>query len=30
MKQGHIDAVGRHEDLMETSEAYHDIFARYE
>jgi ATP-binding cassette subfamily B protein len=30
MKQGRVDAVGTHEDLMESSEAYRDIFARYD
>jgi ATP-binding cassette subfamily B protein len=30
MKQGRIAAIGTHEELMETSEAYRNIFARYE
>lgn len=30
MKKGRIDAIGSHEQLMETSEAYRNIFARYE
>jgi ATP-binding cassette subfamily B protein len=30
MRQGRIDAVGTHETLMETSESYRKIFARYE
>ncbi|MGC9347248.1 MAG: ABC transporter ATP-binding protein, partial [Anaerolineae bacterium] len=30
MKQGHVDAVGTHEELMETSQAYRNIFARYD
>jgi len=30
MKKGRIAAIGTHEDLMEASEAYRNIFARYE
>ncbi|MGC9357433.1 MAG: ABC transporter ATP-binding protein [Anaerolineae bacterium] len=30
MRQGRLVARGTHEDLMETSKAYRDIFARYE
>jgi ATP-binding cassette subfamily B protein len=30
MRQGHVAAIGDHEELMETSEAYRQIFARYE
>jgi ATP-binding cassette subfamily B protein len=30
LKMGRIDAVGTHAELMETSEAYRDIFTRYE
>jgi ATP-binding cassette subfamily B protein len=30
MKQGHVDAVGTHEDLMARSDAYRSIFARYD
>jgi ATP-binding cassette subfamily B protein len=30
MRQGRVAAIGTHEDLMETSEAYRDIFARYD
>ena len=30
MKQGRVDEVGSHEELMASSEAYRDIFARYE
>src|SRR5690606_36002359 len=30
LKQGRVVAQGRHEDLLETSEAYRRIFARYE
>ncbi|MGC9467302.1 MAG: ABC transporter ATP-binding protein [Anaerolineae bacterium] len=30
MRQGHVDAVGTHEELMASSEPYRDIFARYE
>ncbi len=30
MRQGRIAAMGAHEDLMATSEAYRNIFARYE
>ncbi len=30
MRQGRIAAIGAHETLMETSEAYRNIFARYE
>jgi ATP-binding cassette subfamily B protein len=29
MKKGRIAAVGSHEELMETSQAYRDIFARF-
>jgi ATP-binding cassette subfamily B protein len=29
MNQGRVDATGSHEELMETSEAYRRIFARY-
>lgn len=29
MNQGRVDAMGSHEELMETSEAYRRIFARY-
>jgi len=30
MKKGRIDAIGSHEELMTESEAYRNIFARYE
>ena len=30
MRQGRIAAIGTHDDLMETSEAYRNIFARYD
>jgi ATP-binding cassette subfamily B protein len=30
MKQGHVDEIGSHEELMASSEAYRNIFARYE
>jgi ATP-binding cassette, subfamily B, bacterial len=30
MKQGRVDAVGSHEELMASSEAYRNIFTRYE
>ncbi len=30
MKEGHVDAIGAHEDLMASSAAYRNIFARYE
>ncbi len=30
MRQGRVAAIGTHEELMETSEAYRDIFARYD
>ena len=30
MRQGRIGAIGAHEDLLETSEAYRNIFTRYE
>ncbi len=30
MKQGRVDAIGSHEALMAASEAYRDIFARYD
>lgn len=30
MKQGRVDAIGSHEELMASSEAYRSIFARYE
>ncbi|MGC9399856.1 MAG: ABC transporter ATP-binding protein [Anaerolineae bacterium] len=30
MRQGRIAAIGTHEELMETSQAYRNIFARYE
>ncbi len=30
MRQGHVAAVGAHDDLMRESEAYRNIFARYE
>lgn len=30
MKKGRIDAIGSHEELMTASEAYRNIFARYE
>jgi len=30
MQQGRVAAIGTHDDLMETSEAYRNIFARYE
>jgi ATP-binding cassette subfamily B protein len=30
MKQGRIAAIGTHAELMATSEAYRNIFARYE
>lgn len=30
MKQGRLDAVGTHETLMESSQAYRNIFTRYE
>jgi ATP-binding cassette subfamily B protein len=30
MRQGRVDAIGSHEELLETSEAYRDIFARYD
>lgn len=30
MRQGHVDAIGSHEELLEASEAYRDIFARYD
>ncbi len=30
LNQGHVDATGTHEELMATSAAYRDIFARYE
>lgn len=30
MQQGRIAAIGTHEELMETSEAYRNIFARYD
>ncbi len=30
LRRGRVEAVGRHEDLMRTSPAYRNIFARYE
>lgn len=30
LRHGRVEAIGRHEELMETSEAYRRIFARYE
>ena len=30
MRQGHVDEIGSHEELMASSEAYRNIFARYE
>ncbi len=30
MEQGHVAATGTHEELMAASEAYRNIFARYE
>ena len=30
MRQGHVAAGGSHDDLMRESEAYRNIFARYE
>ena len=30
MRQGQVAAIGEHERLMEESEAYRNIFARYE
>jgi ATP-binding cassette subfamily B protein len=30
LRQGHVVAQGKHEDLLESSEAYRRIFARYE
>jgi ABC-type multidrug transport system fused ATPase/permease subunit len=30
MRGGQVAAIGTHEELMETSEAYRNIFARYE
>jgi len=30
MRKGRVAAIGSHEELMETSEAYRNIFARYE
>ena len=29
MRQGRVAAIGKHEDLLEHSEAYRRIFARY-
>ncbi|MBN1247224.1 MAG: ABC transporter ATP-binding protein [Anaerolineae bacterium] len=30
MRQGRVDAIGSHEELLRTSSAYRDIFARYD
>jgi ATP-binding cassette subfamily B protein len=30
MRQGRVDAIGSHEELLEVSEAYRDIFTRYD
>ncbi len=30
MRQGHVDEIGSHDELMASSEAYRNIFARYE